>query len=134
MNCIYQDLKNKIYYLKRFKLELNNKENYFLPDKKNVRLESFFINNESIKLTFKDSKTGKKRDDIILLPNEFISVKGIQALGKQMSNKPIKDFSLIENKILSQDNKEDIISSNANSKINNNNESSNNKQITMNFD
>ena len=78
MNCIYYSLDNKTYYLKRFKLEINNKENYFLPDKKNIQLESFFLNNESVKLVFKDSKTGKKRDDIVINPEKFISVKGIQ--------------------------------------------------------
>ena len=129
MNCIYYNLDNKTYYLKRFKLEINNKENYFLPDKKNIQLKSFFLNNESVKLVFKDSKTGKKRDDIVINPEKFISVKGIQALGKQLSNKSIKEFSLINNET-NYDNKGEEIDLNKND----DQDSNNNKQITMKFD
>ena len=98
MNCIYYNSDNKTYYLKRFKVELNNRENHFLPDKKTVKLGSFFFNNEKINLIFKDSKTGKKRNDLVINPIEFISVKGINAIGKQLSKNPIKKYYLIEEK------------------------------------
>jgi len=104
MNCIYYSSENKTYYLKRFRVELNNREHYFLPDKKGINLHSFFYKNERINIIFKDSKNGKKRDDIIIDPNDFIAVKGIKALGKQLSNKPIKECNLRDN----QNNEDDI--------------------------
>ena len=62
-------------------------------------------------------------------PEKFISVKGIQALGKQLSNKSIKEFSLINNET-NYDNKAEEINLNKND----DQDSNNNKQITMKFD
>ena len=138
MNCIYYSLDNKTHYLKRFKVELNNRENHFLPDKKGVKLGSVFFNNEKINLIFKDSKTGKKRNDLVINPIEFISVKGINAIGKQLSKNPIKNYHLIEEGGSQNNvNKEGDLKDNQKKENNINKEDGlvdQNNQIEMNFD
>ena len=48
-----------------------------------------------MKLNFKKGKNGKIKESIEILPSDFISIKGHEAIGKQLSQYKLKSVELI---------------------------------------
>ena len=99
LTCIYFNSKNKIYYIKRFIPKISNKKHYFLSEKNGSVLKFVFFGDKKIKLNFQKTKTGKLKESIEIIPSEFITIKGFEAIGKQLSQNKIKSIELIENQI-----------------------------------
>ena len=49
-----------------------------------------------MKLNFKKGKNGKTKESIEILPSDFISIKGHEAIGKQLSQYKLKSVELID--------------------------------------
>ncbi|NQX92791.1 MAG: DNA gyrase/topoisomerase IV subunit A, partial [Flavobacteriales bacterium] len=96
ISAVHYDGEKGDYYAKRFLPEASSKPVTFISDHENSRLVVVStLHHPSVRLKFnkKFKKTRDKEDEIISL-NEFISVKGIKALGNKMSALPITDVEL----------------------------------------
>ena len=98
ITCIYFNPKNKLFYIKRFMPKMNNKKNYFLPKGEGFYLKLLFLDDNNIKLNFHKNKNKKDRDSIEINPSEFIGIKGVGAIGKQLSRHKIKSIDIIKKK------------------------------------
>ncbi|RIJ41888.1 DNA gyrase/topoisomerase IV subunit A [Pontibacter oryzae] len=87
ISTIYYEGENKIYYVKRFKIETTTigKRFSFIPETKNSRLEAVSAHPEPLAtIKFKRSLRGERETEKLLL-NEFIDVKGWKALGNKLN-------------------------------------------------
>jgi len=96
LTCIYFNSKNKLYYIKRFSPKISNKKHLFLPEKNSSILKFIFFGDKKIKLNFKKNKKGNIKDPIEIKPSKFISIKGYEAIGKQLSQYKIKSIEIID--------------------------------------
>ena len=85
ITCIYSNPNNKLFYIKRFIPKINNKKNYFIPKEEGFDLKLIFHGEHNIKLNFHKNKNKKDRNSIKIDPSEFIGIKGVDAIGKQLS-------------------------------------------------
>ncbi|TXC76060.1 DNA gyrase/topoisomerase IV subunit A [Luteibaculum oceani] len=89
---VYYDGKRENYYLKRFELEENDKENYVISEEEGSEMTLFTFDKEP-KLTMKfDKRSGAKVDEEEVLAHEFIAVKGMKALGNKLTGYKIKEL------------------------------------------
>lgn len=96
ISAIYFNGAKDRYFIKRFTAGSQNTDQKFIPDGSKVQLE--MISTEwkpVIEITF--SKSGKNiRDNEIKNIEEIISVKGIKAIGNQLSSYKIKNIDQLE--------------------------------------
>ena len=96
ISAIYFNGAKDRYFIKRFRAGSQNTDQKFIPDGSKVQLE--MISTEwkpVIEITF--SKSGKNiRDNEIKHIEEIISVKGIKAIGNQLSSYKIKNIDQLE--------------------------------------
>ena len=96
ISAIYFNRAKDRYFIKRFTAGSQNTDQKFIPDGSKVQLE--MISTEwkpVIEITF--SKSGKNiRDNEIKHIEEIISVKGIKAIGNQLSSYKIKNIDQLE--------------------------------------
>ena len=96
ISAIYFNGTKDRYFIKRFTAGSQNTDQKFIPDGSKVQLE--MISTEwkpVIEITF--SKSGKNiRDNEIKHIEEIISVKGIKAIGNQLSSYKIKNIDQLE--------------------------------------
>jgi topoisomerase-4 subunit A len=96
ISAIYFNGAKDRYFIKRFTAGSQNTDQKFIPDGSKVQLE--MISTEwkpVIEITF--SKSGKNiRDNEIKHVEEIISVKGIKAIGNQLSSYKIKNIDQLE--------------------------------------
>ena len=96
ISAIYFNGTKDRYFIKRFTAGSQNTDQKFIPDGSRVQLE--MISTEwkpVIEITF--SKSGKNiRDNEIKHIEEIISVKGIKAIGNQLSSYKIKNIDQLE--------------------------------------
>lgn len=88
-SAVYRDGVQKMHYLKRFRFDDTSKEQLFIPDEPKMELIS--INSDIYpSLTIKYvNKKGDKETEMVDV-DAFISVKGIKAKGKRLSNFDLK--------------------------------------------
>ena len=108
LTCIYYNSKNKLHYIKRFKPKEISKKQYYLQENKGFNLKFIFFGSKIIKLNFHNTKTGKIRESIEFVSSDFISVKGYEAIGKQISQYKLKSIELIESQNI-ENNDKDLI-------------------------
>ncbi|MEE3035167.1 MAG: DNA gyrase/topoisomerase IV subunit A [Bacteroidota bacterium] len=93
LTAIYYDPEKNRNFLKRFLIENQNKEDYFIkPDK-----ELIYINTNwrpIVLVNFYKSKNKSIPESLEINVEEFISLKGFKAQGNQLSNKKIKNVEL----------------------------------------
>ena len=96
--AVYFYASKKQFYIKRFKPLLKSKKTYFIDDDKESYLE-LVSSSQSINLELQFMKPRNKdaRKNEIIKPNKFIDVKGVNAIGNQLSRYPVKTISIIEN-------------------------------------
>ena len=78
--------------------KINNKKNYFIPKEEGFDLKLIFHGEHNIKLNFHKNKNKKDRASIKIDPSEFIGIKGVDAIGKQLSRHKIKSIDIIKKK------------------------------------
>jgi len=92
ITCIYYDGEKEKYFIKRFILENNSNIQVFFTS---THSKSFIewvgiYENVSLELIFSE-----KKDTQIINLDEFISVKGIKAIGNQLSKEKIRNINVI---------------------------------------
>jgi topoisomerase-4 subunit A len=95
LSCIYYDGEKGIYFLKRFLLENTANVQSFFPSEHPKSFVEMIItdSNTTAELVFAKEK-GKEKENETINIDEFISVKGIKALGNQLTKDKIKLINL----------------------------------------
>ncbi len=97
ISALYYDGEKERYYVKRFLIENENKEEAFITEHPNSQLEIVSTDWRPIaEVIFNKPRGKEQRDNLELNFEEFITVKGIKALGNQFTTDKIKQVSLLE--------------------------------------
>ncbi|WP_338409153.1 DNA gyrase/topoisomerase IV subunit A [uncultured Flavobacterium sp.] len=96
ISAVYYDGEKERYYIKRFLIENENKEDFFITEHPKSQLEIVTTDWKPMaEFVFAKTKGVQKENSIINL-EEFISVKGLKALGNQLTTDKIKQVNLLE--------------------------------------
>jgi topoisomerase-4 subunit A len=96
ISAVYFEGLKERYYIKRFLLEDSDKKEKFISDSPQSQLElATVLRQPKIEVIYKKVK-GKERENLEVNLAEFISVKGMKALGNQLTNFPVKVINLLE--------------------------------------
>jgi len=96
ISAIYYDGEKERYFLKRFLVENEAKEESFITDHPNSQLEIVSTDYRPVaQLVFAKVK-GVQKDDLHVDIEDFIAVKGIKALGNQLTTDKLKQVNLLE--------------------------------------
>ena len=94
ISVVYFNKKKKKYYVKRFLLGVLKGTQNFIDDSKNSTVEIVSYDWKPVIEVITKSKKEIEKNNINLF--EFISVKGIKALGNQLVSKEVKEINLLE--------------------------------------
>ncbi len=96
ISAIYYDGEKSRYYVKRFLVETENKEESFITDHPNSQLEIVSTDYRPVaELVFAKVKGVQKENQVVDL-EAFIAVKGFKALGNQLTSDKLKQVNLLE--------------------------------------
>ncbi|MDN3493720.1 DNA gyrase/topoisomerase IV subunit A [Winogradskyella bathintestinalis] len=96
ISAIYYDGEKERYYVKRFLIEQEGKEEYFISDHADSQLEIVSTDwRPMAEVEFKKERGKERKDNMEVNLEEFISVKGINALGNQLTKEKINQVSLL---------------------------------------
>ncbi|PJJ08824.1 topoisomerase-4 subunit A [Flavobacterium sp. 1] len=96
ISAIYYDGEKERYYIKRFLVETENKEDSFITEHSNSRLEIVATDYRPVaELVFTKIK-GVQKDNMTVDIESFIAVKGFKALGNQLTTDKLKQVNLLE--------------------------------------
>lgn len=96
ISAIYYDGEKERYYIKRFLVENENKEEIFISEHEKSQLEIVSTDWRPVaELVFAKVKGVQKENQTIDM-EQFISVKGIKALGNQLTTDKLKQVNLLE--------------------------------------
>ena len=96
ISAIYFDGEKERYYIKRFLIENEGKEESFITEHPNSQLEIVSTDYRPVaELVFTKVKGSQKENQIVDL-EAFISVKGFKALGNQLTADKLKQVNLLE--------------------------------------
>ncbi|APA00716.1 DNA gyrase/topoisomerase IV subunit A [Flavobacterium commune] len=96
ISAIYFDGEKERYYLKRFLVETENKEDSFISEHPNSQLELVSTDYRPVvELIFPKIK-GVQKESITVDVENFIAVKGFKALGNQLTTDKLKQVNALE--------------------------------------
>jgi len=96
ISAIYFDGEKERYFLKRFLVETENKEESFITEHPNSQLEIVSTDYRPLaQLVFAKVK-GVQKEDLHIDVEDFIAVKGFKALGNQLTADKLKQVNLLE--------------------------------------
>ncbi|WP_337964965.1 DNA gyrase/topoisomerase IV subunit A [uncultured Flavobacterium sp.] len=96
ISAIYYDGEKERYFLKRFLVENEGKEESFITDHPNSQLEIVSTDYRPLaQLVFAKVK-GVQKEDLHIDVEDFIAVKGFKALGNQLTAEKLKQVNLLE--------------------------------------
>ncbi|KIA98859.1 DNA topoisomerase IV subunit A [Flavobacterium sp. KMS] len=96
ISAIYFDGEKERYYIKRFLIETENKEECFITEHPNSQLEIVATDYRPVvELVFAKVK-GVQKDNLYVDIEDFIAVKGFKALGNQLTSDKIKQVNLLD--------------------------------------
>lgn len=95
VTCIYFDGEKQIYFIKRFLLENTMNVQHFMPsDHPKSFVENVLVaNNATAEIIFAKEK-GKEKEPETVNIDEFISIKGIKAIGNQFIKDKVKSINI----------------------------------------
>lgn len=95
LTAIYFDGEKQIYFIKRFLLENTTNVQQFMPsDHPKSFIENVIVSNDAtLELIFAKEKDKQKNPETINI-DEFISVKGIKAIGNQLTKNKVKTINV----------------------------------------
>ena len=95
ISAIYYDGEKERYYVKRFLVEVENKEEVFITEHPNSQLEIVATDYRPVaEIVFTKIK-GIQKDSQTIDLESFISVKGMKALGNQLTTDKLKQVNLL---------------------------------------
>jgi len=96
ISCIYYDGEKDRYFVKRFLVENENKEEIFITEHEKSQLEIVSTDWRPVaEVIFAKVKGVQKENQIVDL-EQFIAVKGIKALGNQLTADKLKQINLLD--------------------------------------
>ncbi|MFK7782934.1 DNA gyrase/topoisomerase IV subunit A [Psychroserpens sp.] len=97
ISVIYFNGEKELYYVKRFLIETEGKEESFISDHPNSQLEIVSTDWKPVAdIEFKKERGKDRKDNETVNLEEFISIKGISALGNQLTKEKINQVNLLE--------------------------------------
>lgn len=96
ISAIYFDGEKDRYFVKRFLIENENKEEIFISEHDKSQLEIVSTDYRPMAEVVFAKVKGVQKENITVNFEEFIAVKGIKALGNQLTTDKIKQISLLE--------------------------------------
>ncbi len=96
ISTVYFDGEKQKYYIKRFLVENENKEEIFISEHEKSQLEIVCTDyRPQIEVIFSKVK-GVQKEPLHVNLEEFITVRGIKALGNQLTSDKIKQINILE--------------------------------------
>lgn len=96
ISAIYYDGEKERYFLKRFLVENEGKEESFITDHPNSQLEIVSTDYRPVaQLVFAKVK-GVQKDDLHIDVEDFIAIKGFKALGNQLTTDKLRQVNLLD--------------------------------------
>ena len=97
ISAIYYDGEKERYYVKRFLIENENKEESFITDHPNSQLEIVSTDWKPVaEIVFAKERGKDRKDNEEVNLEEFIAIKGISALGNQLTKDKVNAINLLE--------------------------------------
>ncbi|MHA7944121.1 DNA gyrase/topoisomerase IV subunit A [Formosa sp. 3Alg 14/1] len=97
VSAVYFEGEKERYYVKRFLVENENKEEVFISDHEKSQLEIVSTDNYPVvEIVFGKERGKDQKENQIINLEEFIAVKGIKALGNQLTTDKVKQINLLE--------------------------------------
>ncbi|QYS91313.1 DNA gyrase/topoisomerase IV subunit A [Flavobacterium covae] len=96
ISAIYYDGEKERYFVKRFLMENENKEELFISEHEKSQLEIVSTDWRPVAEIVFAKKGGVQKENMTVDLEQFIAVKGIKALGNQLTADKIKQISMLE--------------------------------------
>jgi topoisomerase-4 subunit A len=96
ISAIYYDGEKDRYYVKRFLVENENKEEIFISENEKSQLEIVSTDWRPVAEVIFAKVKGVQKENQTLDFEQFIAIKGIKALGNQLTTDKIKQINLLE--------------------------------------
>lgn len=97
ISAIYYNGEKELYYVKRFIIENENKEESFISDHPSSQLELVSTDwKPMVELVFTKDKGKERKPNLEVNLEEFIAIKGITALGNQLTRDKINQINRLE--------------------------------------
>lgn len=97
VSAIYYDGEKERYYVKRFLVENENREEVFISNHPNSQLEIVSTDWKPMaEVVFAKDRGKERRDNLEINLEEFISIKGISALGNQLTRYKVNQINLLD--------------------------------------
>ena len=96
ISAIYYDGEKERYFIKRFLVENENKEEIFITEHEKSQLEIVSTDWRPMAEIIYAKVKGIQKDNQTINLEEFIAVKGIKALGNQLTTDKLKQVNLLE--------------------------------------
>ena len=96
ISCIYYDGEKERYFIKRFLVENENKEEIFITEHEKSQLEIVSTDWRPVAEVIFAKVKGVQKDNQTIDMEQFITIKGIKALGNQLTADKLKQVNLLE--------------------------------------
>lgn len=96
ISAIYYDGEKERYYLKRFLVETENKEETFITEHANSQLEIVSTDYRPVAELIFPKVKGVQKESVTIDVEDFIAVKGFKALGNQLTTDKLKQVNMLE--------------------------------------
>ena len=96
ISCIYYDGEKDRYYVKRFLVENENKEEIFISEHEKSQLEIVSTDWRPMAEVVFAKVKGVQKDSLTVDLEQFIAVKGVKAIGNQLTTDKVKQVNLLE--------------------------------------
>ncbi|MEC5167091.1 topoisomerase-4 subunit A [Flavobacterium sp. PL11] len=96
LSAIYFDGEKARYYIKRFLVETENKEETFFTEHPNSQLEIVSTDYRPVAELIFTKVKGVQKENMIVDIESYIAIKGVKALGNQLTTDKLKQVNLLE--------------------------------------
>ncbi|AUS06960.1 DNA gyrase/topoisomerase IV subunit A [Pseudotamlana carrageenivorans] len=97
ISVVYYNGEKELYYVKRFVIEQEGKEEMFIPDDPKSQLEIVSTDwRPMAEVVFAKERGKDRKDNLEVNLEEFIAIKGIGALGNQLTKDKVNQVNLME--------------------------------------
>ncbi|MBA3987070.1 MAG: DNA gyrase/topoisomerase IV subunit A, partial [Flavobacteriales bacterium] len=97
ISAIYWEGKKEIFYVKRFLIENEDKEEFFITEHEKSYLEIITTDYKPIvEVVFNKERNKEQKENQQINLEEFIAIKGINAQGNQLTKEKVKQINLLE--------------------------------------
>ncbi|WP_034040180.1 DNA gyrase/topoisomerase IV subunit A [Wocania ichthyoenteri] len=97
ISAIYFNGEKELYYVKRFLIENEGKEESFISEHPNSQLEIVSTDWKPMaEIVFAKERGKERKDNLEINLEEFINIKGVNALGNQLTKDKVNQINLLE--------------------------------------